>query len=302
MAAPLRRPRVPDARRRRERAPRRAPRPRGRRPERPRRSARLRAEPGCDPRRRLPRPVRQPRGLAAPRGRPFDPPRGGRAPAGAGVGPRDAGPLPRAPLPLLRLHAPRLRGGGPPGRGPSSWRRRSRSSASSSCRGSRGAPRGSCATCSRYAGIPRPYGLTTVLPRGVAAVLFVAVLAALPALARGTAPDGPRARDGARGRRSHDLHPGNGRGVLRDSGDLGRCLRVPGYWLFSGVAYVFLLTGPNNLQAIPIPPPWNAVWLSLVVWGVLLVREARRSYGAVDPGAAAGEERRSLGAKTSARP
>ena len=51
----------------------------------------------------------------------------------------------------------------------------------------------------------------------------------------------------------------------------------PGYWIFSGVAYLFLLTGPNNLQAIPISQPWNVVFLSLVVWGALLLRDARRA-------------------------
>ena len=50
-----------------------------------------------------------------------------------------------------------------------------------------------------------------------------------------------------------------------------------GYWIFSGVAYLFLLTGPNNLQATPISQSWNVVFLSLVVWGALLLRDARRA-------------------------
>ena len=129
----------------------------------------------------------------------------------------------------------------------------------------------------RYSGIPRPYGLTTVLPRGVAAVLFVAVLAALPALARGPLRLGLTRAMELSAIALMTFIPGTGEAYFVVPAIWGAVHASAGYWLFSAVAYLFLLTGPNNLQAIPIPPPWNAVWLSLVVWGVLLVREARRS-------------------------
>lgn len=127
----------------------------------------------------------------------------------------------------------------------------------------------------RYSGIPRPYGLTTILPRGVAAVVFVAVLAALPVLARGPLKLGLTRAMELSAVALMTFIPGTGEAYFIVPAIWGAPHASAGYWIFSAVAYLFLLTGPNNLQAIPIPPPWNAVWLSLVLWGVLLIRKAR---------------------------
>jgi len=129
----------------------------------------------------------------------------------------------------------------------------------------------------RYSGIPRPYGVTTLLPRGVAAVLFVAVLAALPALARGPLRLGLTRAMELAAVALMTFIPGTGEAYFIVPAIWGAVHASAGYWVFSAVAYVFILTGPNNLQAIPISPPWNAVWLSLVVWGILVLRDARRA-------------------------
>ena len=129
----------------------------------------------------------------------------------------------------------------------------------------------------RYSGIPRPYGLTTVLPRGVAAVIFAAVLAALPVLARGPLRLGLTRAMELAAVALMTLIPGTGEAYFVVPAIWGAVHASAGYWIFSVVAYLFLLTGPNNLQALPIAQPWNAVWLSLVVWGALLLREVRRA-------------------------
>ncbi len=128
-----------------------------------------------------------------------------------------------------------------------------------------------------YSGIPRPYGLTTVLPRGVAAVLFVAVLAALPVLARGPLRLGLTRAMELAAVALMALIPGTGEAYFIVPAIWGSVHASAGYWIFSVVAYFFLLTGQSNLQVSPIPPPWNALWLSLVVWGVLLLWKARRA-------------------------
>jgi hypothetical protein len=131
----------------------------------------------------------------------------------------------------------------------------------------------------RYAGISRAYGLTTFLPKGVAAVIFAGVLLALPVLARARLRlDLTRAMELA-AVALMALIPGTGEAYLILPAIWGAIHASAGFWIFSGVAYVFLLTGPNNLQAIPISQPWNAVWLSLAVWAALLLRDVRRERG-----------------------
>jgi hypothetical protein len=128
-----------------------------------------------------------------------------------------------------------------------------------------------------YYGIPRPYGLTTVLPRGVAAVVFVAVLAALPVFARGPLRLGLTRAMELSAVALMTLIPGTGEAYFIVPAIWGSVHASAGYWIFSAVAYFFLLTGQANLQVSPIPPPWNVLWLSLVVWGALLLRQARRA-------------------------
>lgn len=116
-----------------------------------------------------------------------------------------------------------------------------------------------------YAGIHHPYGLPTVLPRSVVYVIFVAAMTAFPFLAR-------------RWRLStvHSLElsavlllvliPGVGEAYFLLPALWG-CVRRPrGWWVFLPTTYVFLLHGPNNLQALFGVWPWNAVWLALVYW------------------------------------
>jgi len=128
----------------------------------------------------------------------------------------------------------------------------------------------------RYAGISRPYGLTTVLPREVAALVFAAVLVTLPVLARGPLRLGLTRAMELSAVALMALIPGTGEAYFIVPAIWGAVHASTGYWIFSVVGYLFLLTGPNNLQAIPIPQPWNAVFLALVVWAALLFRDARR--------------------------
>ena len=127
----------------------------------------------------------------------------------------------------------------------------------------------------RYSGVPRPYGLTTILPRGVAAVLFVAVLAVLPVFARGPLRLGLTRAMEALGHRPHDLHSWNGRGVLHRAGDLGGGSRLRRLLDLLRGRVSLSPDGPEQSSGDPDPAPWNAVWLSLVLWGVLLIRGAR---------------------------
>ena len=126
----------------------------------------------------------------------------------------------------------------------------------------------------RYSGIPRPYGLTTVLPRSVTSVLFVAVLVALPVLASGPLRLGLTRAMELSAVALMTLIPGwvSRTSSCRRSGAVDA---PPGPGLSR--SRPFSPDGPNNLQALPISPPWNAVWLSLVVWGALLLRQARRT-------------------------
>lgn len=128
-----------------------------------------------------------------------------------------------------------------------------------------------------YSGSSRPYGLTTVLPRGVAAVLFAVVLTALPALARGPLRLGLTRAMELAAVALMTLIPGTGEAYFIVPAIWGSVHASAGYWVFSVVAYFFLLTGMANLQVLQIPPPWGALWLSLVFWGALLLREARRA-------------------------
>jgi hypothetical protein len=130
-----------------------------------------------------------------------------------------------------------------------------------------------------YRGIPHPYGLSIVMPRTVLFPLFLAVMSVLPVVAS-------RLRAFDIGRRLELAAVG----LLVFIPGMGECYILlpalfgsvaPGLFslTFAAVGYGFLLTGPNNLQALQSAQPWNVVWLSLAVWLVALLTSAWRWSG-----------------------
>lgn len=138
-----------------------------------------------------------------------------------------------------------------------------------------------------YRGIPHPYGLAIVVPRDVLFVLFVAVLAATPILARRFLRVGPVETLELTTVALLVFIPGIGEAYFILPALFGAARRSAGWIVFSAVGYYFLLYGPNNVQVISGPQPWNAVWLALVFWLVLDVVRALRARGAASGAAAA---------------
>jgi hypothetical protein len=116
-----------------------------------------------------------------------------------------------------------------------------------------------------YAGITRPYGLSAVLPKGLLYPIFIASMGVLPVVAKRLRLSLPRAMELA-AVLLLVLIPGSGEAYFIIPAIWGSVRRSRGFWLFTVVTYVFLLSGPNNLQALTIAQPWNLVWFTLVFW------------------------------------
>jgi hypothetical protein len=140
-----------------------------------------------------------------------------------------------------------------------------------------------------YSGLPGLYGLGTFLPRAVAVLGFVAVMAAVPvASQRAGASLAAAMRLSAVALlatvfgigEQYFLIP-----IIFSSAFGGRW-----FWLYTCAATLFLLASPNNVGVIALPPLWNLVWLAAVAWLVaLLYVSARRS---VDAGSGGSHEPR----------
>ena len=133
-----------------------------------------------------------------------------------------------------------------------------------------------------YRGMAHPYGLVPIVPREILSVVFVAVLAATPLLARRFLRTGPVETLELTAVALLVFIPGIGEAYFILPILFGAARRSLGWIVYTIVAYYFVLTGPNNVQAISGPQPWNAVWLALVFWLVLDVARGLRTVRA-DP-------------------
>lgn len=138
-----------------------------------------------------------------------------------------------------------------------------------------------------YRGLGHPYGLGVLVRRDVLFLVFVVVLVATPFLARRLLRSGPVETLELTTVALLTFIPGIGEAYFVLPAIFGAARRSLGWIVFSVVTYGFLLTGPNNVQAIPGPQPWNAVWLSLAFWLVLDVVRAVRTRRAAPPAPAA---------------
>ena len=92
-----------------------------------------------------------------------------------------------------------------------------------------------------------------MLPRGIVYVVFVAVLASLPLVARSTLRlTVTRAMELA-AVALMTLIPGTGEAYFIVPAIWGAIHASTGFWIFSGVAYLFLLTGPEQPPGDPRP-------------------------------------------------
>lgn len=116
-----------------------------------------------------------------------------------------------------------------------------------------------------YAGIPHPYGLPLLLPRTVVYAVFVTAMALFPLVARSRRLPLVQSMELAAVLLLVFI-PGVGEAYFLLPALWGSLRRPRGWWVFLPTAYVFLLHGPNNLQALFGVAPWNAVWVALVYW------------------------------------
>lgn len=128
-----------------------------------------------------------------------------------------------------------------------------------------------------YRGAAHPYGLAPYVSRELLFVVFVLVLSATPFLLRRLLSTGPAETLELTTVALLVLIPGIGEAYLILPVLFGAARRSPGWWVYTLVTYGFLLTGPNNVQVVPGPQPWQAVWLALVFWLVSDVVRAARS-------------------------
>lgn len=127
-----------------------------------------------------------------------------------------------------------------------------------------------------YRGMGHRYGLVAVVPRQLLFVVFVVVLAATPVLLRRFLRAGPVETLELTAVALLVFIPGIGEAYFILPILFGAARRSAGWIVYTAVAYLFVLTGPNNVQAISGPQPWNAVWLALVLWlGLDVVRGLR---------------------------
>jgi hypothetical protein len=134
-----------------------------------------------------------------------------------------------------------------------------------------------------YGGIPRPYGLTTVLPRSLVYPLFFVGMTLLPLLERRRWRMVPALVFSTVALLI--LIPGTGEAYFILPIIWGSIVRGPGYWVYSAVTYVFLLSGPNSLQVWSGFLPWNTLWFALCFWAYWAIREAARpAQGPIETG------------------
>lgn len=127
-----------------------------------------------------------------------------------------------------------------------------------------------------YHGMGHPYGLIPFVPRPVLSVVFVVVLASTPFLAR-LLRLGPTQTLEMTTVALLVFIPGIGEAYFILPVIFGAARRSLGWVVYTVVAYYFAMTGPNNVQAIGGPQPWNAVWLVLAFWLILDVVRALRA-------------------------
>ena len=131
-----------------------------------------------------------------------------------------------------------------------------------------------------YAGLPGIYGFGSLVPYPIATLLFVVVMAALPlwTIKRGLDVAGAvqlsavvmLATIFGIGEQ-YFLIP-----VLFSTAFRGRW-----YWTYTAAATLFLVASRNNLDLLPIPAPWNLVWLAALGWAIhLALRPTGRSGSA----------------------
>lgn len=129
-----------------------------------------------------------------------------------------------------------------------------------------------------YGGMPFPYGVVRLLPHSVSRALLLLVMGLLPWLAK----DKLRL----------ELVPamllvalaflafadGVGEQFFIIPLIFGAVAPSLGFAVYSAAATVFLLASPFNVHLLRFPPPWNGVWVAVLVWLVwFLVRLSRRT-------------------------
>ena len=135
-----------------------------------------------------------------------------------------------------------------------------------------GGPQGILQNVFLYRGVPRAYGLTNFMPSAAAYALFVPIMAALPILAKRLSFPAPKAIALAAVALLVFM-PGSGECYLILPALFGVLVLGPGYWIYTAVAYLFLMTGPNYLQPSTLSPPWGILWLSLLAFlATILIR------------------------------
>ena len=132
---------------------------------------------------------------------------------------------------------------------------------------------------------PTPYGLTRWLSSETVSVIFVLVMAALPAIAKVLRLSLPQAL-ALSAVALLVFMPGRGEAYLILPALFGALVLGPGYWIFTAVAYLFLQVGPNYLQVVSAEPPWGLLWateagwlLAMVAGALLRLRPRRGDHG-----------------------
>jgi hypothetical protein len=139
-----------------------------------------------------------------------------------------------------------------------------------------------------HAGLPGLYGFGSFAPLSVAVPLFFVVMTTLPLLAQ---------RWGLPLVRAERLTAiaflaftyGIGEQYFVIPVLFGAAVGGRWYWVYSAVASLFLLSSFENVNVLPLPRVWNAVWLTTMAWTAseltrAALRSLRGSGGVVAPG------------------
>ncbi len=116
-----------------------------------------------------------------------------------------------------------------------------------------------------HAGLPGIFGFSSLLPYRLAVVLFLVVMTVLPVVARRWAFPIERAmRLAAIAFLAFTF--GIGEQYFLIPVLFGAAFAGRWYWIYSAVATLFLLSSFENVNVLPLPRVWNAVWIAALAW------------------------------------
>ncbi|HEV8655447.1 MAG TPA: hypothetical protein VGR85_08050 [Candidatus Limnocylindria bacterium] len=135
-----------------------------------------------------------------------------------------------------------------------------------------------------YGGLAGLYGIGSFLPRPLAMLVFVVVMAAIPVVSR-RAGLSLAAAMCLSGVAFIATVFGIGEQYFLIPIIFGGAFGGRWFWLYTTAATLFLLASPNNVGILSLPPLWNLVWIAAVAWlAALIYASARRSAGAESGG------------------